>query len=181
MQILYFATHNKDKLKEAGEILGLPIKAAGFEVDEVQSLDPVEVAVKKARSYYQKLKKPIFVEDVSLSIEALNGLPGTYIDAFLKTLGNSGIIEILKGKVNRRVFAQATITYISKNIEKVFIGSVKGAIADKPRGEGFGWDPIFIPNGFNRTFGEMTLTEKNKFSMRAIALKKLKKWLELSV
>ena len=176
---LYFATGNEGKLKEAQKILGVEIIGSGLEIDEVQSLDPLEVAVKKARAYYDKLKKPIFVEDVSVSIKALNGLPGPYIDAFVKTLGNEGIIDVMKGKEDRRANAQATVVYIpKKGQEEIFVGKVVGSISDKPRGTGFGWDPIFIPEGETRTFGEMTLEEKNKYSMRAQALKKLKKWLD---
>ena len=179
VKALYFASHNLDKLREAQEILGVPVKAAGFEVDEIQSLDPVEVAVKKVRSYYEKLKKPIFAEDVSVSIKSLKGLPGPYIDAFMKTLGNEGIVEIMNGKKDRNVTVQATVVYVSeKGKEAIFIGKVEGIISEKPKGEGFGWDPIFIPKGETRTFGQMTMEEKNKYSMRAKALKKFKKWLE---
>ncbi len=178
MKKVYFATHNEGKLKEAQNILGIEVEGTGLEVDEIQSMDPVEVAVKKARAYYEKLKKPIFVEDISFSIKALNGLPGPYIDAFLKTLGNEGIIEVMKGREDRRVEVQATVVYVpKKGQEEIFIGKAEGIISDKPRGTGFGWDPIFIPDGETRTFGEMSLDEKNKYSMRAKALKKLKEWL----
>lgn len=184
---IFFASHNKDKLREAQQILGITVEPADFEVDEIQSLDPIEVATKKAQAYFQKLKKPIFVEDVSLVIDGLNGLPGPYIDAFMKTLGNAGIVRILKGVRDRKAVAQATVVYIpKKGKEKVFIGRAKGVIAEKPRGRGFGWDPIFIPmnkalvisTGERKTFGEMTLDEKNRYSMRAKALKKFKRWLE---
>ena len=93
---LYFATGNEGKLKEAQNILGVDVEGVGLEIDEIQSMDPVEVAVKKARAYYSALKKPIFIEDVSVSIKALYGLPGTYIDAFMQSLGNEGIVELMK-------------------------------------------------------------------------------------
>ena len=179
MKKIYFATNNEGKLKEAHNILGIEVIGSGLEIDEIQSIDPVEVAVKKARAYYEKLKKPIFVEDVSVSIKALNGLPGPYIDAFMKTLSNEGIVEVMKGKNNRKVVAQATVVYVSeKGKEEIFTGVVKGTISEKPKGTGFGWDPIFIPKGETKTFGEMTLDEKNRYSMRAKALKKFKEWLE---
>ncbi|OGM05315.1 non-canonical purine NTP pyrophosphatase, RdgB/HAM1 family [Candidatus Woesebacteria bacterium RIFCSPHIGHO2_01_FULL_39_32] len=179
MKKLYFATTNEGKLKEAKSILKVEVVGTPLEIDEVQSMDPIEVATKKARLYFEKLRKPIFVEDVSVFIKALNGLPGPYIDAFMKTLGNEGIVKLLRGANERSVTAQATVVYIPKmGVEEVFIGEVEGTISDKPRGEGFGWDPIFIPKGEKKTFGEITLEEKNKYSMRAKALKKFKKWLE---
>ena len=85
MKKLYFATTNEGKLKEAKSILKVEVVGTPLEIDEVQSMDPIEVATKKARLYFEKLRKPIFVEDVSVFIKALNGLPGPYIDAFMKT------------------------------------------------------------------------------------------------
>lgn len=179
MEKIYFATTNEGKLREARSILGMQVVGTPLEIDEVQSLDAVEVATKKAKAYFAALKKPIFIEDISLSFSALKGLPGTYINDFLKILGNEGLIDLLKGKKGRKAVAQATVVYVgARGKEKVFIGQVRGAIAKKSKGEGFGWDPIFIPEGEGRTFGEMSLEEKNKFSMRARALKKLKKWLQ---
>lgn len=123
MKHLYFATANKDKLKEARNILGTNVLGFDMDVDEIQSLDPKKVAVEKARSYYSKLKKPIFVEDISLTFNALNNLPGTYINDFSKSIGNIGLIKLLSGYKNRSAFAQATISYIYKESKyKVFIG-----------------------------------------------------------
>jgi len=173
---IYFATTNGGKLKEARAILGVEVVGTPLQIDEIQSLDPVEVATKKARSYWSSLKKPLFVEDVALFIDAINGLPGTYIDAFMKALGNEGILEMLKGYKLRTATAQTTIVYVDgKGTEHFFVGKTAGSIALKPRGGGFGWDPIFIPRGSKKTFGEMDLDEKNKFSMRARALLKFKK------
>ena len=178
MQKICFATHNEGKLKEAQKILGMHVQAAGFEVDEIQSLDPIEVATKKAEAYFEKLRKPIFVEDISFSFFALKGLPGTYINDFLKLLGNEGLIDLLKGKKDRKAMVQATVVYVDKDGKAhVFIGKVERSISDKPKGEGFGWDPIFVPEGEDKTFGEMELSEKNKYSMRASALNKMKEWL----
>jgi XTP/dITP diphosphohydrolase len=176
---LYFATTNEGKLKEAQSVLSTEVVGMPLQVDEIQSLDPVEVAVKKVESYYKLLKKPIFVEDVALFIKILGGLPGPYIDAFMKSLGNEGIIKMLRGENDRSAVAQTTIVYkYSMKDEQVFIGKVAGTISKEQKGTGFGWDPIFIPKGENRTFGEMTLEEKNKYSMRAKALYKMKKWLK---
>jgi len=179
MEEIYFATTNEGKLREVQEILGIKVKGTSLEIDEIQSLDPKKVAVAKARAYFDKLKKPIFVEDVSLCFRALGGLPGTYINDFSKRLGNKGLADLLLAQKERGAIAITTIVYIDTKGEHVFEGKVKGSIAKKPHGnKGFGWDSIFIPEGETKTFGEMKVSEKNKYSMRAIALKKFKKYLE---
>lgn len=175
---LIFATGNKDKLREAGEILKIPLKGTSLEIEEVQSLDLVKVATLKAKEYYKLLKKPLFVEDGSLSFEALNGLPGTYINDVHKAIGNEGLVKLISGK-NRKAEAKVAIVYIDKNAKgHTFIGKIEGSISNKPKGEnGFGWDAIFIPKGGTKTFAEMTLQEKNKYSMRKKALLSFSEWL----
>lgn len=178
MKKLYFATTNEGKLKEARDILGVEVVGTPLEIDEVQSLNPEEVATKKAAAYFFKLKKPLFVEDVSLVFECLGKLPGTFITYFEKELGYDGLTKIIKIGDSRKAYALTVLVYIDKNGKSyVFQGRVDGSIATKPRGKGFGWDCIFIPNGETRTFGEIKMEEKNKYSMRAKALKKMKKWL----
>ena len=181
MRKVCFATTNKGKLKEARAILGLEVIGTPLDIDEIQSMDPLNVARKKAKDYYNALGKPIFVEDVSLSIKALNGLPGTFISFFLESLGNEGIVKLLRGVNDRSATAQTTVVFIpKKGVEEIFIGKVRGEISEKPKGGGFGWDPIFTPLGAKKTFGQMSLKEKNKFSMRAKAYNKFKRWLDNS-
>jgi len=175
---LIFATSNPGKIKEAQEILGVKVNGTSLEIEEIQSLDPLKVALAKARAYFDALKEPLFVEDTSLSFEGLKGLPGPYISDMAKALGNSGLAELLKGR-SRKAQAQVTLVFVdAKGKEHLFIGVTEGSIAASPRGEGgFGWDPIFIPEGEKRTFGEMSLEDKNKYSMRAKALMAFREWL----
>ncbi len=179
MKKIFFATTNEGKLKEAREILAVEVEGCGLEIDEIQSLNPEEVAVKKAREYYKKLKKPIVVEDVSLIFNALNSLPGPYINDFLKSIGNSGLIKLLNGQKDRSAVAITTLVYFDKSGEHVFKGEVKCQVSQKEKGEnGFGFDTILIPEGQPKTFAEMDMKEKNKYSMRAKAFKKLKTYLD---
>jgi len=175
---LIFTTGNEDKLREAQEILKVPLKGTLLRIEEIQSLDLVRVATSKAREYYRILRKPLFVEDVSLSFEALNGLPGTYINDFYKAIGNNGLVKLISGR-NRKAIAKVAIVYIDKSGEvHTFIGEVEGEIAKKAKGKnGFGWDAIFIPKGEKITFAEMTLQEKNKHSMRKKALISFSRWI----
>lgn len=177
---IYFATSNQNKIDEAKTILGIDIEGIGLDIDEIQSLDPIEVASKKALAYYDKVKKPIFIEEVALSFNALGRLPGNYIKDFYTELGNEGLCNLLKGKKSRTAVAQTTLVLIdNKGKQHVFIGKTKGRVPLKPKGaKGFAWDPIFIPDGAKRTQAEMELEEKNKYSMRAKAFAKMKAWME---
>lgn len=180
MDKIYFATTNEGKIKEAKELLGIEVEGVGLPIDEIQSLDLLEVAQKKARAYWEKLGKPILVEDVALTFNALVSLPGTYINDFSKALGNEGLIKLLKDEKNRDAVATTTLVFIDESSkEHVFQGSVNGTIAGSPRGDnGFGWDPIFIPAGSSQTLAEMDLETKNKFSMRGAAFSLFKEWVE---
>lgn len=179
MKKIFFATTNENKLKEAREVLGIEVEGSGLEIEEIQSLDPLKVATQKAKDYFKELKKPIFIEDVSLEFAGLKGLPGPYINDFLKTLGNEGLMALLKGKKDRKAIAQTTLVFIDKSGVHLFVGKVEGTITTKEKGtNGFGWDPIFVPKGEKKTFAEMDDATKNKYSMRAKALKKFEKWLK---
>jgi len=177
---IYFATTSQGKLNEARKLLGVDVQGCGLDIDEIQSLDPENVAIKKAAAYFQELKKPILVEDVALTFEALKKLPGTYINDFSKVLGNQGLVNLLENKNNRKAIAQTTLVFVDQNANShIFTGIVVGEIAREPKGSnGFGWDPIFIPDGETRTFAEMSEMEKAKYSMRAKALASFKEWLE---
>lgn len=175
---LLFVTTNQGKLREAREVLGVDIESLDLKVDEVQTLDPIECTQKKAEAAYAKVKKPLFVEDVALFFDAWNGLPGVFIDYFMKTLDNRGIIKLLKGEKNRTAKAQTTLCYFDGKDKITAVGVTEGTISLTPKGKnGFGWDPIFIPKGFTKTYAQLSDQEKNKVSMRRIALLKLRKML----
>ena len=120
----------------------------------------------------------IIVEDNGLYIESLNGLPGPLIKWFMKSLDNDGLYKITESFDNKKAEAKVIIG-VSFEDGKVdfFDGSIEGTIVS-PRGEnGFGWDKIFMPNGFDKTFAEMKPEEKNEISMRKVAFQKLKDYL----
>jgi len=177
---LTFATTNKGKLQEASRFLGIEVEGCGLEVDEIQSLDPEKVAIKKGVAYFEKLNNPILVEDVALTFHAFGKLPGTYINDFFQVLGNKGLTDLLHTMSSRKATALTTLVFIeNKNEFHVFTGIVDGEIANEPRGNnGFGWDPIFKPDGSQQTFAEMGEVEKSKYSMRSKALVKFKAWLD---
>lgn len=179
MDFIYFATTNKGKLEEASQILGIRVEGTKLDIPEIQSLDMNKVTTYKARHYFEQLKHPLFVEDTSLIFSALNGLPGPYIRDMSEALGNEGLIKLLSGFSDRTAKAISVIVYIDADgKEHAFEGVVEGRIADSVTGEGgFGWDPIFIPEGHDITFGQMEQVEKNKISMRKLALEKMASFL----
>ncbi|HXG13947.1 MAG TPA: RdgB/HAM1 family non-canonical purine NTP pyrophosphatase [Candidatus Nitrosotenuis sp.] len=173
---LFFASSNRHKYEEAKEILsyyGIRLKFLKFEAVEIQSDSLFEIARKKALDAYSKCKKPIIIEDDGLFINSLGGFPGPYSSYVFKTIGNSGVIKLVKK--DRRAEFCAIISYCDKTKRPTqFQGVTKGTISKKPRGRGWGYDPIFVPRGKTKTYGEMT--EKNTISHRYRALKKFATW-----
>lgn len=177
MKKVVFVTNTPGKVKEAQQILGkaFSVELVKFDLDEIQAIDGKEVARKKAREAYKAVKEPVLVDDTSLYFDAWNGLPGALVRWFIDALGCKGICRIMKGEKNRRVFAESAFAFYDGKAFKVASAKVEGSVPLEPQGEhGFGWDPIFIPKGFKKTFAEMTMEEKNKVSMRKLALEKLR-------
>jgi len=173
---VYFVTSSNEKVREAEEILGIKLKQIKLNLKEIQSLDVKEVATDKARRAFSIIKKPVIVEDTGLYIESLNGFPGALIKWVLKTIGNKGLCKIV-GR-NRKAIAKTCVCFFDGRKCKVFSGNINGKIAKRPRGnEGFGWDSIFIPEGYTKTFAELGTKEKNKISMRRKAFLKLREFL----
>jgi XTP/dITP diphosphohydrolase len=177
---VYFVTSNRNKFAEAGKILDFEIKQAKLEIPEIQSINVKEIVEDKARKAYEKLKKPVMVEDTALYITSWRGFPGPLISWVIKTMGINGICKFT-GK-ERSAKAEACVAYYDGKRMITFSGNIKGKISNKPRGtRRFDWDRIFIPEGEKRTFAEMEIKEKNKISHRMKAFKKLKRFLDLKV
>lgn len=119
------------------------------------------------------------VEDTSLVVESLNGLPGPLITWFLKALGVEGLWKLVEPLAVKTAIAKTCIGYIdTQAVIHFFEGEVHGQLVE-PRGEhGFGWDTLFQPDGSTQTFGEMTMEEKHQFSMRNLAVQELKAFLD---
>lgn len=177
---LVVVTTNEDKISEINEILGTGHKVSKIDVPEIQSLDLDEVITHKAKVAYEKIKKPVLVTDVSLEIEGLNGLPGPFVKYFIKTLGPENTVKLIKNKNTRTKVTDAVAIYDGK-ILKIFKGIIYGKVISKSKGKnGFGFDFVFIPGGYTKTYAQMSLSLKNKISHRARALNKLKTFLDSS-
>lgn len=127
----------------------------------------------------KKFNLPIVVEDAGLFVEALKDFPGPYSSYVYRTIGNEGILKLMKRTPNRYVCFKSVVAFLSpEQSEPVcFSGKVEGELAREKRGDyGFGFDPIFKPSGHKKTFAEMTLKEKNQYSHRAAAFRKFAEW-----
>lgn len=177
---IFFVTNSPGKVNEAREILGkaFTLKLVKLDLDEIQTVDGKKVVSKKVKEAFGVLKQPVLVEDTSLYFEAWNGLPGALARWFLDTVGCKGICKMMARERNRKAYAESAIAFYDGKKIKMVSARAKGIVPREPRGEhGFGWDPIFIPKGFEKAYAEMTMKEKNQISMRKAALEKLKKYL----
>ncbi len=183
---LIFASQNSDKITEISTALGngfsiLSLLEMGIneELEETQNTFEGN-ALQKARFVYEMFKKPCFADDSGLEIVALDGKPGIFSARYANENKDmkaniDKVLGELKGIKNRQAQFRTVIALIIDEKEIIFEGIVKGAITEERHGiQGFGYDPIFIPDGYQKTFAEMTLDEKNKISHRAIAIEKLK-------
>jgi XTP/dITP diphosphohydrolase len=171
----FFATNNDNKLREVNEILGFNLKQIAIDLVEPQSVKVEDVVSEKAKDAFYKTGKLVLVEDTGLEFEAWNELPGALIKWFLATVGNEGILKMLKGETNRKAIAKTAIGFFDGTQTRISVGEIYGTIPDTIRGTGgFGWDPIFIPDGYEKSFAEMTSVEKNTISMRKLALERMK-------
>lgn len=171
----FFATTNVNKLREAREILGYSIEQIALELDEPQDLNVVMVVNAKAIDAFRKTGKPVLVEDTALEFAAWRGLPGPLIKWFLASVGNAGLLKMLDGFDDRRAYARTVVAFFDGKGVHAFEGMVTGVVPITVCGtSGFGWDPIFIPDGHDKSFAQMSAAEKNAISMRRVAFTKMR-------
>lgn len=190
MESLIFATNNQHKADEIRAVLAgkwgiLTLKEAGIEKDIPEPHDTLEAnASEKSRTIFELTGKNCFSEDTGLEVEALNGEPGVKSARYagenrLFEDNVSKLLNALEGVSNRKARFRTVISLILNGKEYQFEGVCNGIIIDKTIGSGgFGYDPVFVPDGDTRTFAEMTMAEKNLFSHRKKAMKKLISFLE---
>lgn len=182
-RVISFVTGNRHKFQEAQTILsehGLQLKMIDEKTLEIQSDDLEAIATEAARDAKKRVQGPLIVEDAGLFLHSLSGFPGPYSSYTYKTIGCDGILKIMKGIEDREVEFRSAVAYIDDEIApdvKVFVGVVKGVISHSIRGSrGFGFDPIFIPEGWEKTFGEVDLEVKNRASHRGKSLRMFSSW-----
>lgn len=171
--MIYFATSNKSKFREVKSVFskeGIEVKHLKICYAEIQANSLKEV-VEFGIEFLKKLNKKIFIEDSGLFVHSLNNFPGVYSSYVFKTIGYEGILKLLEDKKNREAHFETMIAYYNLKKIKFFNGICEGRISLIAKGKnGFGYDPIFIPKNANKTFGEMGIEEKNRYSHRGKAL-----------
>ncbi len=186
---LLFITGNTQKADEVKAILApIEVEQRKLDIPEIQGTAE-EIAREKARLACQELQQPVFVDDTSLEVHAWQGLPGPYIKEFVDKLGSQQFADMLEKFENRTAHAVCIIAYAEPGKEPVlFRGIVEGTIIKQAQGESrhwkgknFGYDPIFVPKGYTKTFAEMSKEEKNGLSHRMKALLQFKEYLQNSL
>jgi XTP/dITP diphosphohydrolase len=184
-RVIFFATNNINKFNEARMVLSDYRIAVGMlrvKTLEIQSENLEEIAKTSVMEAFKKCNLPLIVEDAGLFVEALKGFPGPYAAYVYKTIANSGLLRLMENVGDRKARFQSVVAYYSSHLELpvCFSGEVSGEIAREERKRdnesGFGFDPVFRPSRSDKTFAEMSLEEKNRYSHRAKALNKFAEW-----
>ena len=183
---LVFATNNAHKLEEVAAILGdqvelLSLNDISCQTDIPETAETLEGnALLKSSYIYKNYHLDCFADDTGLEVEALNGAPGVYSARYAGGEGHDAQANMLKllheldGKENRKAQFRTAISLILDGKEYLFEGVIKGEIIKEKRGDsGFGYDPVFMPKGYDRTFAELGNDIKNQISHRALAVQKL--------
>ncbi|MFQ5814889.1 MAG: RdgB/HAM1 family non-canonical purine NTP pyrophosphatase [Candidatus Hydrothermarchaeaceae archaeon] len=176
--MLYFQTTNVHKFNEAKEILAdysMSIEHIHHGYEEIQ-VDDLEEVVVSALSGIPR--EDLFIEDAGLFIDVLGGFPGVYSSYVLRTLGIHGVLKLMRGADNRNAEFVSMVGLKHMGEVKIFKGVVIGSISPEPRGDsGFGYDPIFVPHGSEKTFAEDIIL-KREISHRRKALEKLAQYIK---
>ena len=180
MKIL-FVTHNEHKVREFNQILNgvATVEQLTDDYPEMRSDDPEEIVKEAVKKLAEKYNKPVVAEDSGIFIKALNGFPGTCSAYSYEKIGLTGLLKLMDGTTDRECEYKSAVGYCEPGTEPVsFLGTEKGKMAESIRGEnGFGNDPIFIPEGSSETYAEMENVEESK-RFRRIAVLKLMDYLK---
>ena len=175
---LSFATSNENKFQEAERILsnlGVQINFFKTTLEEIQSDNLSDIAQQKAINAYNRIQKPVIIEDDGLFINSLDGFPGPYSSYAYDTIGNKGIMNLLGNSKVRDAKFVSIIAYCDESFNpKLFESSIPGKISSVIEEGGWGYDPIFIPDGESKTYANVS--DKDKFSHRSAALTKFSNW-----
>jgi non-canonical purine NTP pyrophosphatase (RdgB/HAM1 family) len=179
MKPILFITGNKDKLREVRSLIPT-VQGMDMDLTEIQEIDAHKIITAKlAEAQKHQSSATFIVEDTSLYLDAMNGLPGPLVKWFVKAVGIEGIYKLTESFRSTRATARTLIGYADEDSTVHFFeGSIEGMLVP-PRGtDGFGWDAIFQPDGYEKTFAEMTTEEKSQCSMRKRAVEGLLQYLE---
>ncbi len=190
MSTLHFASGNENKYleieslfekeKETKNEKNVRLIFSKILIKEIQSDSIIEVAEDKVRKAFKVIKKPLIVEDDGLFIEYLNGFPGIYSSFVFNTIGNKGILDLLRYNKNRRANFLSIFSFFDGTTIETFSGKTSGYITTKISPSGWGFDPIFQPINEYQTYGQINMIKKNEISHRSKAFRKFLKWYKIN-
>ena len=167
-------TGNPGKLAEARRLCGIDLQATPVDLPEIQSLDMGEVLRAKAFEAFRILEQPVIVDETGLELAALGGFPGCLVKWMLQAIGAEGIARTAHALADPRATARCALLCFDGECEVLAEGTTEGTLVLPARGgNGFGWDPIFQPDGLDQTFAELSGTEKDAISHRGAAWRQL--------
>lgn len=178
MHSLYFLSSNINKFIEIYQILhqyNIDVKFLNIKLREIQADSLNEIAEEKSKYAFKAVSKPVIIEDDGLFIHRLNGFPGPNSSFVFKTIGNPGILKLLYHIKDRSASFVSVFVYNDGNTVRTFVGKSEGRVSSKIEGPGWGYDPIFIPNGSELTFGQLK-NKKIRISHRGKAISGFAKW-----
>jgi XTP/dITP diphosphohydrolase len=177
---LVLVTQNKHKLKELRPLFkryNVGFKTTSIQKHEIRSESVEEIARVAAKVAFDTLQQPVVVDDTGFFVDSLNGFPGSYAAIVLKSIGYAGILKLMNGKTDRTAKFKTAVGFCDGDRLVVFARSMSGEVASEPAGGGgFGYDPIFVPTGFSKTYAELTLGEKVNISHRTKAFEEFLQW-----
>jgi XTP/dITP diphosphohydrolase len=187
---LHFASGNENKFLEIEKLFekeketknekNVRVIFSKILIKEIQSDSIIEVAEDKVRKAFKVIKKPLIVEDDGLFIEDLNGFPGIYSSFVFNTIGNKGILDLLRDNKNRRANFLSIFSFFDGTTIETFSGKTSGHITTKISPSGWGFDPIFQPINEYQTYGQINMIKKNEISHRSKAFRKFLKWYKIN-
>ncbi|MFA6520674.1 MAG: non-canonical purine NTP pyrophosphatase [Candidatus Paceibacterota bacterium] len=177
MKEITYITGNQHKADYLAKYLELKLLHKKVDLDEIQSLDLKKIVKHKVRQAFDAVKGPVLVEDTTLEFKALGGLPGPFIKYFVEQMPPEDICSLLNGR-DRSATARCMFGYFDGEKETFFEGSINGSIAEKPAGDiGYGFDKIFIPEGFSVTRAELNEEDHKNVYLKIKPIMQLKDFL----
>ena len=163
-------TGNPNKRREAERVVGHGLETAAIDLPEIQSGDLIEVLRFKAEAAWQRLERPVVVEETGLELACMNGFPGPLVKWMLEAVGDEGIAQVAIRAGDPGVVARCALMLLDGEREVIAEGSTAGRLVLPPRGVGgFGWDPVFEPDGLERTYAELGDEVKDRIGHRGRA------------
>ncbi len=163
-------TGNAGKIAEAQRIVGRELDNEPLDLPEIQSLDLVEVLEGKAREAFRRLARPVVVEETGLFLDAMNGFPGPLVKWMLEAMGPLGIASACHGLGDMGAQARCALAFFDGKELVIAQGESRGKLVLKPAGsQGFGWDPVFVPEESDLTYAQLSPEEKDQFGHRGRA------------